>query len=223
MNVLCICLHHGWYRLSYVGIAYGLGVLLTIGYNPSRPWELNWYLFGAGVVFVLLIFGIARKDINLCFGSAIVLTIGVVCSELFAEFIKSQDLLLGTAAAGLMGLLTMIICFCFGKNAPRILTFTASFGLVIFGFDYLGARPVFRDLAGLCVTTGLCWLLWIRTRDISPMPILATPTIWKLYVAIRVISSWGFVLLSFLLLIGGAMVSLFVKESRGSEHVEGRS
>ena len=222
LGVLCICLHHGWYRLGYVGIAYGLGVLLTVGYSPEHPGELNWYLFGAGVVFVLGIFGIVRKDITFCFASAIVFTIGVACTEFFAEFIKGQDLLLGTAAAGLVGLLTMIICLCFGKNTPRILTITASLGLAVFGFDYLGARPGLSDVAALVVTTGLCWLLWIRTRDVASMPVLITPTMWKLYVAARAISSWGFVLLSFLLLLGGAMVSLFVKDSRGTEHGEGR-
>ena len=101
--ILWLSLHHRRHELIYVAILYGLGSLLSIGFSADKPYELNWHLAGGGIVALLFVLGVLRRNVFLCFGAVIVLSVGAGTSELFAIIAKSVDLTVCGAAAGVAG------------------------------------------------------------------------------------------------------------------------
>jgi hypothetical protein len=209
--ILWLSLHHRRHELIYVAILYGLGSLLTIGFSADRPYELNWHLAGVGIVALLFVLGVLRRNVFLCFGAVIVLTLGAATSDAFDSIAKSLNLTFGGAMAAVAGLGTTGLCLAFGKKTPRAITLFASVLLMVSVFDYLGRSLTWTDIPAAAVMGLVCGALWLRTRDMAAPPIICVPLLRKLYMLLAMMSSWGFVLLSFVLLFAGAAVSLFFK------------
>ena len=209
--ILWLGLRHRRGGLTYVAILYGLGSLLTIGFSADKPYELNWHLAGGGIVALLFVLGVLRRNVFLCFGAVIVLSAGAGTSELFGSIAKSVDLTVCGAAAGVAGLGTLGLCLALGRKAPRVLILFGAAMLMMFIFDYLGRSLAWSDIPTAGVTGLMCAALWLRTRNMAGLPVICIPLLRKLYMLLGAMSSWGFVLLSFVLLFTGAAVSLFFK------------
>jgi hypothetical protein len=193
--------------LGYTAVAYGLGVLLTLG----RGHELNWPLFGAGLVLVLLVLGALRRSPSLCFAAVLVLTVGLGTTDVFARFAKEHHLTLAGAAAGMAGLGTIIVALAFGRRTPAAFVLVGTAGVVICAFDALPKSLDWMDLVVLVALGTMFAGLFLRTRNIVPALVLWIPVFPRAYLFATRMSSWNFVVLSFLLLFGGAFVSLFLK------------
>ena len=214
--IVLLGIGHRWHWLLYVALAYGLGFLLTVGYSPDKPDVLNWHLCGGGLVAMLLILGVVQRNVFLCFGAVLVLSVGLGLSDMFSKFAEAQGLTRYGAAAGVGGLGTMVICLAFGPKVPRGIVLLGAVSLVGFVFDYLPSSLGWRDVPVAAVTVVLCIGLWLRTRQTVATVIVCIPVVRRLYIVAREMSSWGFIVLSFFLLFSGAAVSLFCKRKKSS-------
>lgn len=198
----------------YAFLAYGLGFLLMVGFSPDRPHELNWMLCGAGVVVTLLSLGVVKKNAALCFAGILVLSGGLAPTDILARFARAQGMTVWGTAAGIMGLGSIAISLGFGRKAQRAVTLLGAVCLIACIFDYLGWSLALKDIAVGAGVVALCVVLWVRTRDVLAVVVICVPVGVKLYVLVRKMPSWGFVLLSFFLLFSGAFVSLFCKRRK---------
>ncbi|MHC4707010.1 MAG: hypothetical protein ACYS8I_07985 [Planctomycetota bacterium] len=214
LAVLLVSIRHGWRELVYIVLLYILGLLLTVGYSPEKPYDLNWHLCGGGAVVMLLILGVIHRNVFLCFAAVIALAGGIASTDWFVGFAVGHDLTIGGGFAGMAGLGAMGLCLVFGRKAPRAITLAGASLLMICVFDYLGASLRWEDVPVAVGTVVVCGALWLRTRDIAGVPILSMPLARKVYILLRVMSYWGFVVLGFCLLFLGGAVSLFCKHRK---------
>jgi hypothetical protein len=223
LAVLLVSIRHGWGELVYVVLLYILGLLLTVGYSPEKPYDLNWHLCGGGIVVMLLILGVIHRNVFLCFGAVVALAGDIAFTDWFAGFVVGHNLTLGGGFAGMAGLGAMGVCLAFGRKVPRAITLAGAFLLMICVFDYLGASLKWEDIPVAAGTVVVCGALWLRTRDIAWIPILFMPLARKIYILLREMSYWGFVVLGFFLLFLGGAVSLFCKQMREVESWKSRA
>jgi hypothetical protein len=214
LAVLLVGIRHGWRELVYVVLLYILGLLLMVGYSPEKPYDLNWHLCGGGLVMMLLILGVIHKNVFLCFGAVIALAGDIASTDWFVGFAVGHDLTIVGGFAGMAGLGAMGLCLALGRKAPRAITLAGASLLMVCVFDYLGASLRWEDIPVAAGTVVVCGALWLRTRDIAGIPILFMPLARKVYILLRVMSYWGFVVLGFCLLFLGGAVSLFCKHRK---------
>ena len=206
--------YHRQKLFSYIALAYALGVLLTIGYAPDKAQPLNWQLCGAGIVTVLLFLGVIHRNVAICFSAVMALALGLGITDWFAALAQKHGLTLIGAVAFVAGLGTIVICLVFGRKVPRIITLFAAFAITGFLFDFLPTGLGWIDLGASGAVAVISVIFWLRPRDIIAAAITWTPIFPKVYLLARDMSSWGFVLLSFVLLFLGAFVSIFIKGRR---------
>ena len=198
---------HGWTWPRYVATAYALGVLLTLG----RGHELNWQLGGGGAIVALLILGAIRRNVSLCFAAVLALAVGLGATDVLARFAKLHNLTAVGAAAGVAGMGIIAVALAFGRRTPAAYVLIGTVSTILCVFDYLPKSLHWTDLAALVAIGVLFAALLARTRDIAPALVLWVPVFPRAYLFAARMSSWSFVALSFLLLLLGAIVSLFLK------------
>jgi hypothetical protein len=196
----------GW--LGLVAIAYALGVLLTM----SRSHEFNLRLFGGGLIVVLLTIGAILRNVHLCFAGVIAATVGLGTTEILAVFSKAHDLTTVGAILGIGALGIMAVTFAFGRRTPAAYVLLGTLSAMACIFDYLPKSLQWVDLAVLVVIGSLFAALLWRTRNVAPALVLWIPVFPRAYLLMARMSSWNFVVLSFLLLLLGALMSLFFKQ-----------
>ncbi len=206
--VLWMSFRHRWKGLRYVAIAYGLGLLLTVGHGPS----LNWTLCGAGVVAVLLVLGVMHRNVTLCFAAVIALAIGLGATDMLARFAKANNLTPIGTAAGVAGIGSILVALAFGRKTPKVVVLVGAISAIICVFDYLPKSLQWTDLVMAAVTAVTFLALVVRTRYVAETLVLWIPILPRAYLFTKTMSSWNFVALSFLLLFLGAMMSLFLKQ-----------
>ncbi|MHC4624622.1 MAG: hypothetical protein ACYS4W_12055 [Planctomycetota bacterium] len=211
--ILWLSVRHRWYGLVYVVIAYGLACLLTVGFSPDKPHELNWHLCGAGMVAVLLALGVYHRDVFFCVGGVLALSGGLCTADAFVSFAKTHQLTTVGAAAGVAGVGTIVVVLVFGRKVPRAIAVLGAALLAVFTSDYAGISLMWKDVLVAAGTVSVCAALLLRTGDIVAALIVCIPIAPKAYILAKKMSSWGFVALSFVLLFSGAAVSLFCKQT----------
>ena len=197
--------------LLYAAGAYLFGVLLTVGYDAGRPYVLNWPLFCGGVIAVLAIIGIVKRHPVVCVAAVSVLALALAGTESFFEFAGRLGFSELGAVAAVIGTGFVLICLAFGSRVDRTIVL---FGSAIFAagmFDYLGGGGVLRYSVCVLMTVGVGAGLWVRNRDAVGVCILGLPFVPKLIMLPVRMSSWAFVLLSFVLLFVGIAISSFCK------------
>lgn len=208
---------------GYVALVYALSVLLTVGYSPDRPHDLNWRLCGGALVAILLILGILKRNPGYCFAAVIVMAAGLGTFEKFVELADGYGLTIGGAVMAATGLGTMMIYLIFGKRTHKAIAVFGAICLVLSTLDFIPAKsaPAVPDLPVAAVILILCVGLWLRTRDTITIGILCLPLLPRLIMLTKTISSWGwiFVVLSFVLLFLGAAVSFYYKKSPSEQDV----
>jgi len=218
-GLVCLGRYHGERWLLYVSSFYGLGVLLTIGFSPHRPFDLNWEVCAAGLVTALFVLGLVRKNFILCLCAVVILASSLGLSDTVARFAKLYGMTVGGVVAGIAGAGAVLVYLIFGRKLPRAVAVVGAVLLILSAFDFPGGL-VFTDILVAAVTVVLCVLLWLRTRDIWVIVILCMPICERIYVFSRSMPSWGFIILSFPILFTGAAVSLFCKRRLEEEVTE---
>ncbi|MBM4144044.1 MAG: hypothetical protein FJ225_10705 [Lentisphaerae bacterium] len=199
-------------RLLVVCGAYLLGVILTVGYSPVRPLDLNWHVTGGVLVAALMLIGLVRRNVALCLLAVIVATIGVATTGSFAAFLQTWKLTHSGAVAGVAGMGILALAVVFGREMTPILTGIGALGVMIFIFDLLptgsGAVDLF-SLAGALVAGAA---IWLRVRHWPSVAFLLAPVVQRAWAFSTRFTAWRFVALSFVLLFAGAWLS--VRKSR---------
>lgn len=198
---------HRWRTFRYIAIVYALGILLTL----TQDYALNTKLFGIGSVVVLLVLGAIQRNVSLCFVGVVALTIGLGTTDALARFARMHDLTVAGATLGFGGLGIIAVALAFGRRTPAAFVVVGTLSAIACVFDYLPKALHWTDIAVLLtIATLFAGLLW-RTRDVAPSLILWVPVFPRAYLFATKMSSWSFVVLSFLLLFLGAITSLFLK------------
>jgi hypothetical protein len=193
--------------LLVVAAFYGLAVVLTFKFNDARAADLHWYLSGALLVAGLLAAGLVRRSEGLCVAAVVIGTIGFALTDAFGGFAKCLNLSEWGALLGLAGFGTLAVAILFGRMHPALLV-PAALGVMFSVFDFLpsefGWKDVFAVLAVLAPGVGL----WLRVRHRPSLVILCVPFGWRLAAGSILLAGWRFVLLGFVLLFVGAILSI---------------
>ena len=203
--------------LQYASLGYVFGVLLTAGYDANSPYVLNWKLFGVGLIVSLVIIGFVKREPAACFAAVAVLAFGLAITDGFFSFAGRYDFNEIGALAGVLGLGSMVVSLAFGRKTPKLIMVFGALCLMVGMFDCLGSSFGVKDVITGIAVIGLCVGLWFRIRNYAVMSIIFLPFVPKLVMLPKSISSWAFVLLSFVLLFAGIAVSSFCKGSSTGE------
>lgn len=213
LALLWLSIRHGWKAFRYVAIVYVLGILFTLTQN----YEFNLKLAGIGVVVVLLALGAIQRNVSLCFAGVLGLMIGLNSTEMLARFARAHDLTVIGATLGAGGVGILAIALAFGRRTPPAFVLLGTLSAAACIYDYLPKALHWVDLAILLIIGALFAALLARTKDVAPALVLWIPVLPRGYLFATQMSSWSFVVLSFLLLFLGAMASLFLKQRRPPE------
>lgn len=205
MATLVITILHSRPRGLKVTAAYGLGTLLT--FNPSH--SFNWLLAGIGLISMLILLGILRRQPLLCLLGLVGVALGLTQTSALATWAPQYGLTMPSLIAGFTGLGTLIVVLGFGTLTPRWMTTLGSVLLGICIYDYLPKSLNVVDLFISAYVSVLFLMLVLRTRTVRAALPLWLPLGPRVYLLVVGMSSWAFVVLSFILLFLGAGISLF--------------
>lgn len=192
-----------------VVFAYALGVILTTGFSPEYPHELNSLSCWIVLVASLLIYGLTIRNTIICFSAFLILSVGLPYANGFSELMKSWQLTVPGSMGGTCGLGVIGLYLIFGKKLHRVLGVAGGIFLAAFIYDYLPAEIHVRYLIVLVAMLLLLTALWFRTKDLLVISILAIPFFIRGYVLTKVLANWRYIILGFMALLTGAFVSLF--------------
>ncbi len=209
IGILKLSFLHRWNRLFYVVFAYALGCILTSGFSPDSNVGLNWHVFAAALIGTLFILGIIRKNVDLCFIAVLILTAGICGTDALERFAIRHHHSTVTLGMGIGGIGIIGLYLGFLKKLPKIAAILGALMLMACIFDYLPTSLGTRDIWTAAAIVVLCAAIWLRTSDYFVIAIICIPLIRKLYIFATEMSSWGFVVLSFVLLLCGAAVSIY--------------
>ena len=212
--ILGLAVYRRWAKFYYVALAYALGVILTFGYTPGQSFDLNWELLAASIVTLLFIVGLFKKNFTLCFGAVILLAGGLGVTDALARFARMHEMTIPGMILGIAGIGTLATCLIFGPKSPKGIIAIGAVCLMLCCWDYLPRVLAWRDVVVLVAAVFISTVLWFRTEVWFVLPILMLPLVPKAYLFAKSMSSWGFVVLSFVLLFLGGVVSFFFKNNK---------
>jgi hypothetical protein len=210
---LAMC--HRWNKLFYVVFVYFLGVILTFGFSPEYPHDLNIHICLWTVVISLLFYGIIIRNQYISLAG-----FGILCFELslqdaFSTFVLSYNVTEAGGLLGVGGLGCMALYLFFGQRFNKAIRIIGAICLAVFVYEYLPTNIHWRYLIILIGTGLLAIGLWYRARDTRVRIILSIPYLMRLYIVAKQIAYWRFVILGFLLLGVGTIVSLLKHPKKG--------
>jgi hypothetical protein len=197
-------------RLAFVVGAYALGVLLTWGIAPGLNGTLNFKPVAALSVGLPLVYGLVRRKLALSIAAA---TIGLFLafgSGIFDCLSADNHSAPFTTALGIWGALMLIIASRCREKAPPAVMVLGALALMICVFDGLpfGPSGTWQD-AGLAVATATaCAAVWLCFRRLLPVILLGLPVLVRAWALTNRCAAWRYVVLSFLLLFAGAVISV---------------
>ncbi len=208
LAVLWIAWRHRLKYLSYVACAYGLGVILTMGFRPEAPYALHYHPAAWTLAAALMSWGLIKWQPYFCLAS-----IGVLCVDFgflggSGKLLSALNLAPVSGLAGFFGLATLILGLIFGAKIHRGFRIVAAWCLTLCLYDLLPNQVHFSYLIVVLLTAALAWAIWIRHRDwLVAGTLMIAPGV-RLYMLSRHMAQWRYVILGFLLLIAGAVLSL---------------
>ncbi|MCK4999714.1 MAG: hypothetical protein KAS23_09270 [Anaerohalosphaera sp.] len=203
--------------LIYAALAYAFSVLLTVGFDASNPYDLNWRLCGSGVIAAVTVIGIVKRNPVVCFLAVSLASFGLAVSQRFNLYVDQFGMSQVGAVAAVMGLGCITISLVFGMKTHKVIVILGSICLMAGMFDFLGGSLGVKDVVVGVVAGGLCAGLWFRVRNVPAVLLVGLPFVPKLLMLPGNMSSWAFVVLSFVLLFAGIVVSSLCKESVSGE------
>jgi hypothetical protein len=214
LTVAAVAIYHRWYRLLVTVFFYGLGVILTFGFSPEYPYDLNIHACVWTLVIALLVYGIVIRNQFSYLAGIVVLCIELVQLDSFSVFVKNFNLTEAGSLGGIFGLGCMAFYLIFGQRLHKVFQIVGALCLAAFVYDYLPDYLHWSYIIALPVTGCLLGLLWFRRKDIVVMAILCVPFLIKLYIMAKRLANWRFVILGFLLLAAGTVTSLLKRPTR---------
>jgi hypothetical protein len=214
LAVAAVAIYHRWYRLLVTVFFYGLGVILTFGFSPEYPYDLNIHACVWTLVIALLVYGIVIRNQFSYLAGIVVLCIELVQLDSFSVFVKNFNLTEAGSLGGIFGLGCMAFYLIFGQRLHKVFQIVGALCLAAFVYDYLPDYLHWSYIIALPVTGCLLGLLWFRRKDIVVMAILCVPFLIKLYIMAKRLANWRFVILGFLLLAAGTVTSLLKRPTR---------
>jgi hypothetical protein len=208
--------YHRWKPLGIVAFAYFLGVILTWGFSPEYPHDLNFYGCIGTLVVAVILYGLFIRNPYVCLAGIIILCSGLSFLDSFSKFAASYKVTEAGGLAGVFGLGSVALYLMFGSRLHKAIRIISALCLAGFMFDYLQDYTHLRYLIILVGTGLLAAGLWFRTRDILVISILLVPSLVRLYILAKRLAHWRFIILSFLLLGAGTVVSLLKRPKRDS-------
>jgi hypothetical protein len=218
--VAVLALYHRWYPLLAVSILYGLGVVLTAGFTPEYPHDLNIKTCVGLLICALIIYGIIVRMPYICIAGIVVLCIGLGSLDSFPSYVEPYQLTDIGANAGLCGLGFMLIYLIFGKQLHKAVPIIGSLCLAGFIFDYLPANLDWRYMTAFIGMAVIATLMWLRTKEIVGITILCMPFLIRLYILAKYLAQWRLVILGFMLLGIGTIVSLFKSSKENKQNLK---
>jgi len=193
--------------LMSVSAAYAIGAVLTVGFSPAQPCGLNWYVSGFVLASGLFIIGLLKLNVAFCLLGVFVATIGIAMTDDFGLFTWYFGLTRTGAIAGIAGFGTLVVALAFGQKTPPVLALLGAMGAVGSVLDFLPAGLGVADLTIVIGLLSLSAALWLRTRRWPPSAVLCIPVAQRLWLVLVRLAAWKYVLLSFVLLFSGAVLS----------------
>ncbi|MGA2092536.1 MAG: hypothetical protein ABSH16_03890 [Sedimentisphaerales bacterium] len=214
LAIVCWSLYRRKYMMLAVGVLYGLGVVLTFGFSPEHPYDLNVHACVRMLAAILLVYGLFLRNPYVCTAGVIVLCGDFSRWGAFRSFSTYWELTQIGSLAGIYGLGFVVLCIIFGSKMHKALRIIGAISLAIFVFDYLPGEFHWRYaivLVGMVLFMGC---VWFRTKDILTVSIPLVPFFIKLYIAAKQIAYWRAVIVGFLLLGAGAAASILKIRSK---------
>lgn len=207
--------YHRWYPLRAVAVAYGLGVILTAGFSPEHPHDLNTIACFGSLIAVVMLYGMFKRNPYVCLAGLLILCSGLSLWNPFSKCTAFYQVTKVGGLAGVYGFGSVVIYLVFSRRLHKVICIIGTLCIVGFMFDYLREYSHWRYVVVLFVTGLLMIVLWFRTRDILAISILWIPSLVRLYILAKRIAYWRFIILSFLMLGAGTVVSLLKRPKRG--------
>lgn len=199
---------NGWRNLNFIAYACALGAVLTAGYSPLHPWDLNTAAFGVTLFVSLMAYGIIAWKPSICFLAVAILTLGLSQLPSFMKGVVAWQLTPYGALAGVIGLGCAALYLIFLSQfhvAARIIGFV---GLAGFLYDFLPSSLSSRYALVLAIAVMIAVIVWLRTRDRLVFLFLSLPFGVRIYILAKQIAEWRFVALGFLVLAAGVVMSI---------------
>lgn len=214
LAIAAVAIYHRWYRLLVAVFFYGLGVILTAGFSPEHPYNLNIHACIGTLAVALLVYGIIIRNQFSYLAGIVVLCIELARLDSFSVFVKNLNLTEVGSLAGVCGLGCMAFYLLFSHRLHKAFQIVGALCLAGFVYDYLPEYIHWRYIIALLATGCIMVLLWFRRKDILIIAILLVPFLIKLYIMAKRLAHWRFVLLGFLLLAAGTVASMLKRPTR---------
>lgn len=184
--------------------AYLVGAVLTTGFHPSLELShLNWEMTGILLAVAFLIAGWWYERPELCFPSVVIVAVGAAVKAQGGQWLDP-----GGMFAAVLGLGTIGLAVWFGKKLPVVLLVIGALALLVAAFDFLPEELSGRDWLAIGILALCAVGLWWRCRVWAVMGLFGVPVVYRLWLVFLHLTAWRFVVLGFLLLFGGAWLSL---------------
>jgi hypothetical protein len=207
--VAWLSVRNGWRALWTTLPAYVLVIVLTTGGMPADLRSLNWHAFGIAIAAFLLAGGLLFRRPFLALAAVLVLSIVAARSGTLKTFAADRDLAMAAVVGLVAGLGTLGVYVLLPRGLPR---WVAALGSMVLAGSAIGCfgGPSLLDYplgSGLAVAA-IGVAVWLRTRDLVVAAIVFVPLVRALYVGTKQVKGWRYVVVSFLLLVAGMLVSL---------------
>lgn len=203
-----VAVRHRWRGLWYVISGCAFGVILTVGYSPERPWDLNTFACGGVVAGSMMLYGIVTMKQHFCIAAVGLMTLGVAISDSIMSRAVGWQLTEMGVVLGVAGIGFTVLYVIFGEKLHAVARIAGLVCLGAFIYDFLGNELNGR-YAVVVAGGGLpAAVLWLRTRDWLGLLIPAAALAGRIYMLAKNMAYWRFVILGFIVLAVGAFVSL---------------
>ena len=217
LAVVAMC--HRWWPLLVVVFAYLLGTMLTAGYSPQQPQVLHVAACGSVLVVGLLLYGLIARRPELCLMAIVVAVAGLANAESFLKEATRWQLTGLGVLAGVMGVGCTVLAIVFADRLHYGIRLFGTVCLAGFLFDVLPDSVTARYGVALLAVVVIALLWWFRTRDWLGIFVLFVPLAIRTYMLARRIAYWRVVVLGFVVLALGAVVSLAKSAARSRSEV----
>ena len=219
LAVIALAMYHNRRHLLFASFAYLLGVVLTFGFSPEDPYNLNINACVATLTIGLLVYGLIRRNQYFCLLSIAILSIGMFFWDKATDMAACIQVTETGLVAGIFGLGVTALCLLFSEKTHKALRALGIICLSGFMLDYLPNFWHWNYLFALVATILIVIGFWFRIKDKFITSILLIPFVIRLYLLSKQLAYWRVVILGFLLLGVGILVSLF-KGKKTSEAEE---
>ena len=204
-----LAIRNRWYRLIDVAVCNATLVVLTAGYTSGRPGNLNWFPFVNAVSLALFVNAVVRRDIRSAFAGVVIFAFGNALTGPVIDFAQDHRV-------PILGL----ICIALGTGAVTIhlvvrdtITRTISIvGAVLLASGIVGSFPSSFAQTRLMVSgisaAALGAVTVLMTREILTGTLLTLPLVKAVAISFSSLGDWRYVIVSFILLAGGMVISL---------------